>query len=388
MGIWKDKTRKDWAFKFKYQGKQYGGRGFKTRREAMSGREERRKEIKELLSQQIPASIDFETGASAYLDHSLRKHAKSTYDYKAKIYHDFIEMHGTPDITDPDMPHLITEYLQSFPTNAVYNARRKDLSALFTWLKNTYGIPETNPCLKIDLMPHVPKEKKVPTPEEVTRILLAAKPGDEQDIIMCCIHLSGRIDEILRLKWSEDINFEKRVVVLRTKKRKSGAYEADSMPMNQDLYNILWKRYKTRNSDKWVFYNEDTEDRYYHRPKMMASLCKRAGIKPIGESKRRIYRGKNKGKYQKVNLYYGFHALRHFVPTMLADQKKVGLKTLQGLLRHKNLRTTQIYVHPIDESVRAAVTELEGKFTPNLVKAPPEGATKQEKGATPHDVTP
>ena len=46
-----------------------------------------------------------------------------------------------------------------------------------------------------------------------------------------------------------------------------------------------------------MFYNEDTKDRYYHRPKMMAGICKRAGIEPIGTTRRKIGRGK-KGAIQ------------------------------------------------------------------------------------------
>jgi len=111
---------------------------------------------------------------------------------------------------------------------------------------------------------------------------------------------------------------------------------------------------------------------------MMASLCKRAGIKPLDQSKRKIQRGKNKGKYETVNLYYGFHALRHFVPSHLMDKKKVSLKTLQKLLRHRSAKTTELYVHSVDESVRAAMTEIEGEFTPILVKVPQEGATNKE----------
>jgi len=214
-------------------------------------------------------------------------------------------------------------------SNAVYNARRKDLSALFEWLKNTYGIPAENPCAKIDKMPHAPKDKQVPTVEEVMKLIMAATPGDEQDIIMCCLHLMARIDEVLRLDWQRDINFEARTVTLRTRKRKGGVYEPDDMPMDEDLYRILYRRWKKRKNDKWVFYNAKTGDRYYHRPKMMASLCKRAGIKPLDQSRRKIQRGKNKGKYETVNLYYGFHALRHFVPSHLMDKKKVSLKTLQ-----------------------------------------------------------
>jgi integrase len=370
LGIWKDKKTKEWIYKFKYRGKSYGGRGAKTRREAITAREKRRKEVQVSLKQ-TPADIGFKEAASAYLDYSERKHAQQTYQYKALTYREFIKMHGDPVITSANMPILILEYLNSMTSNAVYNARRKDLSALFEWLKNTYGIPAENPCAKIDKMPHAPKDKQVPTVEEVMKLIMAATPGDEQDIIMCCLHLMARIDEVLRLDWQRDINFEARTVTLRTRKRKGGVYEPDDMPMDEDLYRILYRRYrKNRKNDKWVFYNAKTGDRYYHRPKMMASLCKRAGIKPLDQSKRKIQRGKNKGKYETVNLYYGFHALRHFVPSHLMDKKKVSLKTLQKLLRHRSAKTTELYVHSVDESVRAAMTEIEGEFTPILVKVP------------------
>jgi len=378
LGIWKDKKSKEWVYKFKYRGKSYGGRGSKTRRDAITAREKRRKEVIQESLKQTPADIGFKEAASAYLDYSERKHAKQTYQYKALTYREFIKLHDNPVITSANMPILIMEYLNSMKSNAVYNARRKDLSALFEWLKNTYGIPAENPCAKIDKMPHEPRDKQIPTVEEVMKLIMAATPGDEQDIIMCCIHLMARIDEVLRLDWQRDINFEARTVTLRTRKRKGGIYEPDDMPMDEDLYGILYRRWENRKNNKWVFYNEKTNDRYYHRPKMMASICKRAGIKPLGQSKRKIQRGKNKGKYKMVNLYYGFHSLRHFVPSHLMDKKKVSLKTLQKLLRHRSAKTTELYVHSVDESIRAAMTEIEGEFTPFSSKVPQEGATEKE----------
>lgn len=380
MGIWKDKTRGDYVYRFEHQKANYTGRGFQTRREAAAARAERRKEIKE-QSKLIRPVMGFREASSAYLDFSERKHVSDVYKYKKLTIKEFLAMHGDLPVTEIDPMH-ITNYLKTLKTNSVYNARRKDLSATFEWIIKNYKLNMENPCIGIEKMPHAPKDKQIPTAEEVTSLILAAAPGDEQDIIMCCIHLSGRIDEILRLKWQSDINFEKRIVILRTRKRAGGVFEPDSMPMNQDLYDILWDRYQNRNSDKWVFYNKKTEDRYYHRPKMMASLCKRAGIASIGESQRKISKGPNKGKYKKVNLYYGFHSLRHFVPSILMDQQKVGLKTLQGLLRHKNLRTTQIYVQPVDESVRTAMTEFEGKFTPKNANPQPLAATINKKGAS------
>jgi len=376
MGIHKDKIRKTYFYTFQFQGREYGKRGFKTKKEAVAAREVRRKEVKELSKQTHPI-MGFKEAASAYLDYSERKHAKATYEYKKLNFKEFIQLHGDFPIIEIEPSH-VTSYLNTLKSNAVYNARRKDLSACFAWIINNYDLDIKNPCSKIDKMPHAPKQKEIPSEDEVVRLILAAKPGDEQDIIMCCVHLLGRIDEILRMTW-QDINFEKRAVTLWTRKRKNGIYEADDMPINDDLYHILKKRYSNRLSEKWVFYNEDTGDRFYHRPKMMASLCKRAGIDPIGKTIRKIGRGKDKGKQQETNLYYGFHALRHFMASHLIDSERTSLKTVSKLLRHKNLKTTEIYIHSIDESVRLTTTNIQGKFTPrntNPVHAP---GTQKEK---------
>ena len=328
--------------------------------------------------------MGFKEAASAYLDHSERKHAKSTYKYKKVIIKTFLEMHGDIPVTDIDPIH-ITNYLTSLKTNAVYNARRKDLSACFSWIIKTYKLSMENPCNQVDKMPVTPKTKTLPSDDEVVKLILAAKPGDEQDIIMCCIHLLGRIDEILRMTW-QDTNFEKKVVTLWTRKRRGGSLEPDDMPMNEDLHEILYSRYKSRKNEKWVFYNEKAKegqgDRFYHRPKMMASLCKRAKIDPIGQSQRKVDRGKNKGKYVKHDLYYGFHVLRHFTASHLADKEKIPMKALSKLLRHTSLKTTEIYVHSIDESVRHATVQMEGKFTPKNTIPRPEAAPIKEKEPT------
>lgn len=197
---------------------------------------------------------------------------------------------------------------------------------------------------------------------------MAADPEtDEQDLLLVVIHTLGRIDEVLRLRW-EDVNFEKRLVTLWTRKRKDGANEPDALPMGEDLYQILMNRWKSRTQETWVFFNSKAKngagDRFYHRPKMMPSLCKRAGICPVGKGLRKVSKGKNKGKIMEVDLYIGFHALRHFMASYLADQEKVGVKAVSGLLRHKNLRTTEIYLHSIDEGQRIAIDKIQGKFTP------------------------
>ncbi|MDD5712232.1 MAG: tyrosine-type recombinase/integrase [Smithellaceae bacterium] len=383
MGIWKDKERRDWLYKFQYRGKQYGSRGFKTRREAEAARAKRREEArKEATPIETKAAIGFKAVANEYLDFAQRKFVNDVYVRKVNTYRGFIEANGDLPF-DAITPQHVHTYLKRLTSNSLYNERRHELSALFNWVKRVYvrEFPYfVNPCIGIEAMPHVTAEKHIPTQEEVLRMIAASTPGDERDILLCCVHTLGRIDEVLRLRWHEDVNFDKRIIVLWTRKRKNGAYEPDAMPMNETLHDILLTRWRKRKQDKWVFYDEVKEGRYKNRVGMMESICRRAGIKPIGTSKWRINKGTDKEKVVDAQLYYGFHSLRHFMASYLFDEKKTSLKTVSGLLRHRNVRTTEIYLHSIDASQLAALGEIEKEFTSKKANLPPTAATKTERG--------
>jgi integrase len=190
-------------------------------------------------------------------------------------------------------------------------------------------------------MPHTAEEKYVPPETDVLKLIAAADPEtDERDILLIILNTTARIDEVLRLKW-HDINMEKKTITRWTRKRKSGSYESITCHMNNDLYSLMKRRWENRENEMWIFYNSKTSDRYQHRPKLMRGLCKRAQIEPA----------------------FGFHALRHFVATYLADTEKVSKKTIGGLLGHKALQTTEIYLHSISESEVQALESLSGKFT-------------------------
>ncbi len=382
MGVWKDKIRKDWRYEFQYLGQRYAGGGLASRRDAITAREKRKEE-----QRQLPAPLQtvtvFSDIAKLYLDYSERKHAKSTYKYKSYVYASFINHHADLPF-DAITPQQVHEYLNTRPSNHNYNAHRKDLSAVWTFAKRQLAIDIPNPCQILEKMPHTPKNKTIPPEDVILKLIMAADPEtDEQDLLLVIIHTLGRIDEVLRLRW-EDVNFEKRLVTLWTRKRKDGAFESDALPMGEDLYQILKARWKSRTQETWVFFNPKAKDgdgdRFHHRPKMMASLCKRAGIPPVGKGFRKLSRGKNKGKMVEVDLYIGFHALRHFMASYLADQEKVGVKAVSGLLRHKNLRTTEIYLHSIDEGQRIAIDKIQGKFTSK--KVDPQASSTSIEGVT------
>ena len=58
MGIWKDKLTRGWVYKFEFQKKAHGARGFKTRREAEAARVKRREEVREQSVAEIKTATD------------------------------------------------------------------------------------------------------------------------------------------------------------------------------------------------------------------------------------------------------------------------------------------------------------------------------------------
>ncbi len=375
MTSWKDRKRGHWRYRFQFMGENHYGKGYKTERESNAAEAEHKKQLQEKAKQ--PIVMAFSHLADRYLTQAERRFASKVFKYKKLVYSEFIKHHGDLPVNEIS-PDMVDQYLSTRHTNNNYNMHRKDLSTLFTYAKGTLKLEIQNPCSELPKLPHTPGKKAPPSEKEILMMIAAATPGDERDILMTCIHALGRIDEVLRLTW-EDVNFDQRSITLWTRKRKNGEYEADVLPMNEDLYSVLKNRWKEKKQNKWVFYNEDTRNRFFHRPKMMRSICKRAGIEPIGKGMRKAERGKHKGEKVEFDLYHGFHSLRHFMATYLSDTEKVSLKRISGLLRHKNLKTTEIYLHPVDESHRVVMSQIEGKFTPNKNPLTAPSHTK-EKG--------
>jgi integrase len=319
-------------------GERYGKSGYKTKREAADAEAAHKRKIKKQSRQTITVT-DFKTIAYEYLDLSKRKHALKTYKQKTFVCKSFLEHTGNLPIDQITASHLHS-YLNTRPTNNNYNAHRKDLCSVFTHAKKVMKVITYNPCWDLDKMPHTPDEKYIPPEEDILKLIMAADPKtDEKDLILTLIHTAARIDEILRLKW-KDVNLTKKTMTRWTKKRRGGAYEPIISHMNEKLYSIMKRLWEARKNETWVFYNEKTGGKFNHRPKLMKGLCKRAGIEPA----------------------FGFHNIRHFIASYLADTEKISKKAIGGLLGHKALQTTEIYLHSADQSEADALDRLAAKF--------------------------
>ena len=338
MGLWKDKTRKHWCYSFEFQKKCYADRGFKTKSEARAAREERRKEVK---SGKTATGMVYSEAVNKYLDHAQKAFAPETYKYKKYVYGQFWEFINQEDlqmhkITTP----VIKSFLDTRHSNNNFNVHRRELSALFTYAMDTLEVISNHPIRKIKKMPHQVKTKYIPSQTDINKLILAADPNtDERDLLLTVLHTLARIDEILKLTWN-DVNFKKRRLSKWTRKSGDGSPKEIQVKINDELYEILWKRWQDRNQDTWVFFNEDTKTRFMKRPKFMKGLCKKAGIDPP----------------------FGFHALRHLMSSLLDDDPKISTKTIQKILGHASQRTTEIYLHELDGAVENAMDSISGIF--------------------------
>jgi integrase len=332
---------KGWRYDFTQMGTRHTEAWFTTKKAAKEAEARKRQQLKNPPpvevetsgAEKTPTDMAFSGLANEYLDHAYRKFASKTYKYKAYVYRQFLGFAGDIPVGQITIQR-IEAYLRTRPTNNNYNCHRKDLCALFTWAYRRQIISE-NPCHFLERMPEPMFQRQIPTPEEMSKIMLAA--GPERPLLLSIYHTMARVDEILRLRW-EDVNFQEHTVRLWTRKRRDGSWAWDKVPMNQVLYETLQQLWEKRRQNEWVFLNSKTGTRYMHRPKLMRTICKRAGVRR-----------------------FGFHAIRHYVASYLADRQKFSVTQVSRLLRHQSKATTERYLQVIDPQLRDVMASLEEK---------------------------
>ncbi|MBF0550318.1 MAG: site-specific integrase [Deltaproteobacteria bacterium] len=169
-------------------------------------------------------------------------------------------------------------------------------------------------------------------------------------MLLTYLHTAARKSEVFRLRW-EDVDFSGQMVRIFTRKRLHGSWEADWLPMTEELFDVLLTHRQTSNNE-WVFSDPETGEAYKCRRTWMNSLCKRAGVKP-----------------------FGVHAIRHLTASILA-QNGIPMVVIQAILRHHNLSTTERYLHRITD-FRPALKVLSRTKTkiPSGVSLPSQAET-------------
>jgi len=160
-----------------------------------------------------------------------------------------------------------------------------------------------------------------------------AQRQDNQDVLVCLLHLGARINEAHTLRWS-DVDFANNTILVR--RLKNG--DDTLLMMTKALRTVLERRYATK-VNNWVFPTK------YNKPKnsgrWVLSAAKRAGL------------DFENGKVTS-------HTFRHSAATRLL-RAGMDIRKVQQFLGHKNISSTLVYLHALPGEVAAhAVAVFDG----------------------------
>ncbi len=198
---------------------------------------------------------------------------------------------------------------------------------------------EKNPIVTKDL-PKVKKKRKIPLEMDELKSLfqIAEKKYPHMIPVLTCACMTGmRRGEIETLKW-DDVDLDERWINVEAENNKSGREK--EIAINETLFFALEDLKKLENEDSGHVF-------VYHNPRF--NRISRVPVKSHFEQI--VEEAGLKGKAH-------FHLLRHTVASALA-RAGVDSVSIQHMLGHANLSTTEIYLHPHRDGKRKAADLLE-----------------------------
>lgn len=330
-GVWRGQVRKD--------GKTYWS-DHETKREAADWEARKRKELTKKLTQRT--GMDCVSFFEQYLDEAKMRFTAKTYQEKKSLCDRITPLFGHLPV-DGVTPDMIRGYLNSRAQKVSsnrYNVDRKNLLAMWTWGQKILDLP-TNPVAKLRPLPHDRAPQYTPPRKDVLKVLAACNREDRV-FLNCYLHTGARRSEIFRWTWTEDVNLETRQIRLGTRKTRDGSMKYRFLPMSDTLFGDLqsWHKNRPVPDSLYVFVVSDEKHPDYGKPytqrrRFLKGLCKRAGVKE-----------------------FRFHALRRHVASHL-HALGVPLKTIQEILGHAHLLTTERYVYNIGRDLESVVNLLD-----------------------------
>lgn len=230
-------------------------------------------------------------------------------------------------------------YINNFKSsNDSYKARKvASLRSFYNYLSTKIGFMENNPAINLD----TPKlKKRVPkflTLEESIRLLKSiGGKFRERDIAIFVLFLNCglRLSELVGINIS-NINFEKRTLRIIGKGNKERIVFLNNICIEAINSYLVVRPTDVEYSDKDALFISSKNRRISNR--MVEILAK---------------------KYFKAAdidaTRYSPHKLRHTAATIMYKEGNVDIKTLQEILGHVSISTTQIYTHINSQDMKDA----------------------------------
>jgi integrase len=226
---------------------------------------------------------------------------------------------------------------------ATVNQRFQILSAVLSRAVALRFIRD-NPCSGVERLPVEPEEARAVSFEEGERLTEKLLEGPQwvHDAARVALGTGLRIGEVLSLT-KDSVDFGRGLVFVSDPKWKNDPRRTLGVPVSTEVRGIL-QRLDRESPSRYVFVNPTTGRRpsrgaFYNRLRAARESVGIFGIHP--------------------------HSLRHTFGTRLGESD-VNVKKIQRLMGHQDIKMTLRYVHPDEESPRAAV-KLAGRKSPGIV---------------------
>lgn len=225
---------------------------------------------------------------------------------------------------------LTTKSRQSTKKTIKQNTAHSYFNKFKATLKQAFkdGILNYDLNSRIETIKQVDTKKVFLSLEELNRLVKAECPSDLLKSAALFSALTGlRFSDIEKLKWSEIQFFEGKGYFIQFKQKKVKGEEF--LPISEQAYSLL--------GEPTVFNDKVFPDLNYsaHLNNQLIKWAMKANVsKPIT-----------------------FHSFRHTY-AVLQLQNGTDIYTLSKMLGHKDLKTTQVYAHVVDETKRKATNSF------------------------------
>lgn len=359
---YKEKGRDTYRGKIQFEGKTYTKR-FEKKQQAKDWEAEKRKSLKSNRRQTLTVSLH-EAGTKYLKYCEGMRYSPITVSNKKKAVKELLSITGNVALEEIGPETILQDVILKQKTAALANERRKHLHSFFEYCRKFHGL-RFNPVTPIEKIPQDRKPQPVPTHGEFARMLLQCRDRQDRNLLIVMEHCGARRSELFRLTFSDDVDFAGRQIRVGNRKNKRREMRYRWIPMNDELFNALQDQFKRRlpQSD-FVFQNRDERHpnyggRFTARRKFMKGMAKLAEVKNVG-----------------------FHGVRRYFASKLVE-KGVDLKSVQDLLGHAVISTTDKYVFQLKADIKSAVNQIsEGggaEKAPEKKKKAHEGGTQEGK---------
>ena len=192
-----------------------------------------------------------------------------------------------------------------------------------------------NPCVKVSLPKINNVMENVIAESELKRLLEVLDEFPDYgtcNIFKILLFTGIRSDEAFKLTW-KDVNFETRQIFLRNPK----GGKDQTLPLNQiALTALMFQKEIVGNNSGLVFPGKNGQKRTNVWPTWQKIL-----------------------KLANITSRFRIHDLRHQYGSLLASSGTVDIYTLQRLMTHKDVRTTQRYAHHFPQALQRGTAEMD-----------------------------